>query len=128
MTTILIAEDHLVTQRVLSKRLRDAGHQVITVTNGCDAFDRLRETEVDIVITDLAMPKMDGLTLLKKIRADATYAHIPIIVLTASALDEQRLEASAAGADAFLEKPVSSWELESTLRRFMTGTTPPSHA
>ena len=127
MTTILIAEDHLVTQRVLSKRLRDAGHQVITASNGRDAWDQLSETDVDIVITDLAMPKMDGLTLLKKIRTESADIHIPIIVLTANVLDEQRLEARAAGANAFLEKPVSSWELESTLSQFLTGDTTPSH-
>lgn len=121
MATILIAEDHLVTQRVLTKRLRDAGHQVITATNGQDALTELTTgvAAVDLVITDLAMPQVDGLTLLREIRADAEIANLPVIVLTASALDEQRQAALAAGASGFLEKPVSSWELESTLSRFL---------
>lgn len=121
MATILVAEDHLASQLVLSKRLRNAGHTVLTAANGREALALLHTSPVDLIITDIAMPDMNGLTLVERARADPQHAQTPIVVLTASVLDQDRHAAHMAGADGFLEKPVSSWELESTLRRLLGG-------
>lgn len=116
MSKILVVEDHAVTQRVLSKRLRDAGYAVTTAANGQEALDLLSQGPVDLIISDIAMPQMDGLTLLRRVRADARLAGVPFVVLTTSVLDQHRQEAQQAGADGFLEKPVSSWQLEATVK------------
>jgi CheY-like chemotaxis protein len=121
MATILVVEDHVVTQRVLSKRLRDAGHEVSPATNGLEALALLKEGDVDLIISDIAMPEMDGLTLLRHIRSDERLAHIPVIMLTTSVLDLHRQEAMQAGANGFLEKPVSSWELEAMVKSRLQG-------
>lgn len=116
MATILVVEDHVVTQRLLSKRLRDAGHEVSPAANGLEALALLEEGTVDLIISDIAMPEMDGLTLLRHIRSDERLAQIPFIMLTTSVLDLHRQEAMQAGANGFLEKPVSSWELEAMVK------------
>ena len=119
MATILVVEDHAVTQRVLSKRLRDAGHTVVTATNGVEALEVLDEYPVDMIISDIAMPQMDGLTLLRRVRADERFAGVPFVMLTTSVLDQHRQEAQQAGANGFLEKPVSSWELEAMVKSLL---------
>jgi CheY-like chemotaxis protein len=119
MARILVVEDHLITQRVLSKRLRNDGHVVTTADNGRAALDRLGQQVVDLVISDIAMPEMDGLTFLKQLRADDRFRSLPVIMLTTSVLDQHRTEAADAGANDFLEKPVSSWELRETVNRLL---------
>jgi chemosensory pili system protein ChpA (sensor histidine kinase/response regulator) len=119
MATILVVEDHLVTQLVLSKRLRNSGYEVVTANNGQEALAHLARAPVDLIISDISMPEMDGLDFLRRVRADDALRNVPVIILTTSVLDQHRLEASAAGANGFLEKPVSSWELEETIRRFL---------
>jgi CheY-like chemotaxis protein len=121
MATILVVEDHAVTQRVLSKRLRDAGHVVSPATNGIEALALLKEVSVDLIISDIAMPEMDGLTLLRHIRGDERLAQTPVVMLTTSVLDLHRQEAMQAGANGFLEKPVSSWELEAMVKSQLQG-------
>lgn len=123
MATILVVEDHVVTQRLLSKRLRDAGHEVSPAANGLEALALLEEGTVDLIISDIAMPEMDGLTLLRHIRSDERLAQIPVLVLTTSVLDLHRQEAMQAGANGFLEKPVSSWELEAMVKSQLQGKT-----
>jgi CheY-like chemotaxis protein len=116
MATIIVVEDHAVTQRVLSKRLRDAGHTVMTANNGLEALQLLDELPVDLIISDIAMPEMDGLTFLRRVRADERLNGVPFVMLTTSVLDQHRQEAQQAGANGFLEKPVSSWELAATVK------------
>lgn len=120
MATILVVEDHPVTQLVISKRLRNSGHEVVTANSGREALAYLARSRVDLLISDISMPEMDGLDLLKRMRTDEALRNVPVIILTNSVLDQHRLEASAAGANSFLEKPVSSWELEATVKRLLT--------
>ncbi len=119
MATILVVEDHPITQLVISKRLRNRGHKVITASSGHEALAHLGQSCVDLIISDISMPEMDGLDLLRHMRADEALRNVPVIILTNSVLDQHRLEASAEGANGFLEKPVSSWELEATIQRFL---------
>jgi len=126
MATILLVEDHAVTQRVLSKRLRNGGYEVITADNGFQALAELAVTPIDLIISDIAMPEMDGLELLRRVRSEARYQQIPVIDLTTSVLDHHRQEASAIGVSGFLEKPVSSWELDETVKRLLCKQTAPA--
>lgn len=118
--SILVVDDYLVTQRVLSTQLRKGGYTVTTVSSGREALTHLASHAIDLAIIDVAMPEMDGITLLEKLRKEQGYTSLPIIMLTASALDEDRLRAQAAGATDFLTKPVSSWELLDVVNRQLT--------
>jgi two-component system chemotaxis response regulator CheY len=119
MATILIAEDNPVNQRMLTFILKKEGHTVITAVHGVEALDRLAETTIDVVITDIGMPEMDGITLLKHMRADASYQELPVIVITASGEDVDYATARKAGANDLLTKPVSSRQLIDTVSRVL---------
>src|SRR6476469_7871093 len=105
MSTILIVDDSPVIQRLLSLTLQRAGHHMLAVSNGYEALELLSATPIDLAIVDLAMPEMDGLTLLQAIRAGAKHPYLPVIMLTASGQDPDRLTAREAGANDFLTKP-----------------------
>lgn len=119
MPTILIVEDNVLTQRVLGMALRSAGYSVATAGNGIEALERLQDTPVDLMLSDIAMPQMDGLTLLRHVRDDAAYAALPVVLLTANGQATIRDQALALGADGFLTKPTGSRELLETISRFV---------
>lgn len=120
MATILIVEDYAVTQRVLSLTLKNNGHDAVIAGNGIEALERLAEFVVDMALVDIAMPEMDGIELLHRLRSDARYQSLPVVMLTASGQDEDRSIALAAGANGFLTKPASSRELIDTVTQFIT--------
>lgn len=117
MPTILVVDDYSVTIRVLSTQLRKGGYDVVTASNGSEALSQLEQQKIDLAIVDIAMPDMDGITLLEQVRGNQQLAGLPIVMLTASVLDDDRLRALKAGASGFLTKPVSSWELLDIVNR-----------
>jgi two-component system chemotaxis response regulator CheY len=119
MTTILIVDDSPVSQRLLGYTLIRGGYTVITAGHGREALQRLTEAPVDLVIADLAMPEIDGISLLRQIRADRHLHALPLMMLTASGQDEDRLIAEAAGVNDFLTKPASSSELLDAVQRLV---------
>jgi len=119
MATILVVDDYAVTQRMLSFTLQKQGHATVTASGGAEALDVLQDHPVDLAILDLAMPEMDGVTLLKRLRADPRFQRLPVIMLTASGEDQDRVAAKVAGANDFLTKPTSSRELTETVNRLL---------
>lgn len=119
MPTILIVEDNALTQRVLQMTLQNQGYQIIVAANGLEAIEKLEHIHVDLAVVDVLMPVMDGLSLLRHLRADNRYEALPVIILTANSQDSIRSQALAIGADGFLTKPTSSRELVDTVRRFV---------
>ncbi|MDR0542476.1 MAG: response regulator [Dysgonamonadaceae bacterium] len=104
--TLLIAEDDRELRHFLYNRLKTA-YNVVKVSNGKKALECLRKENVDIVITDVLMPEMDGLQLCAEIKSNVDTSHIPVIMLTAKADVKSRIEGLDAGADAYVEKPFS---------------------
>lgn len=119
MTTILIVEDNTLTQRVLQLTLQNQGYEIVVAGNGLEALELLERTKADLAVVDVAMPMMDGLSLLRYLRDDNRYEALPVIMLTANSQDSIRSQALAIGADGFLTKPTSSRELLDTVRRFV---------
>ncbi len=119
MGNILVAEDNIVMQKLLSKRLQMAGHQVKMASNGLEALTFLEAAAADLILSDIAMPYMDGLTLLRRVRSDRRFIDIPFVLLTTSVLDQHRVDARQGGADGFLQKPVSSWELDTLINKLL---------
>ncbi len=122
MASILIVDDYVVTLRILSTQLRKGGYEVVTAGSGKEAISQLSQRNFDLAIVDIAMPEMDGITLLEKLRKELGQVSLPIIMLTASALDEDRARAQLAGATDFLTKPISSWELLDVVQRQLAKT------
>jgi two-component system KDP operon response regulator KdpE len=121
---ILIVDDEPQIVRVLRTALSTQGYALRTAANGVEGLEALQDWEPDLVITDLAMPQMDGVELCREIRA---VSQVPIIVLSVRNQDRQKIEALDAGADDFVTKPFSIQELQARVRaqlRRQTAATP----
>lgn len=111
---LLLAEDEKELSAALVAIFKHNNYSVDAVYNGIDALDYLRTDIYDAVILDIMMPKMDGLTVLKKIRAEGN--HIPVIILTAVSGVDNKVIGLDSGADDYLTKPFSSKELLARVR------------
>ena len=115
MATILVVDDASLTRLLLEVMLQRLDHTVLFADNGEEALETLASREVHLVITDINMPYMDGLALLDNLRADGLYQNLPVVVMTASGLEEISQQALKKGASAFLNQPFSSWDLARVL-------------
>jgi CheY-like chemotaxis protein len=104
---VLIADDNADMRRYVARLLRTRC-EVATATDGRSALECIRRRQPDLIISDVMMPGMDGFGLLRELRADPSLRHIPVILLSARAGEEARIEGLDAGADDYLTKPFSS--------------------
>ncbi|MEM5384381.1 response regulator [Paraburkholderia phymatum] len=115
--TILLAEDDVRNIFALSHVIEPLGATLAIARNGREALDVLANgRDVDLVLMDIMMPEMDGLTAIGHIRGDARFAHLPIIALTAKAMAEDRMRCLEAGADDYISKPIDVDKLISLCR------------
>ncbi len=114
---ILVAEDNRTNQTVATRMLSKMGHSPVVADNGKEALLLLTTHRFDLVLMDIQMPEMDGLTTTRKIREseNGTRLHMPIIAMTAHAMKGDRERCLAAGMDGYVSKPISSQELEKTI-------------
>jgi len=106
MQTIMVVDDALVMRNLMGAILRQAGYAAIEMCDGTDAMKYARENSVDMVITDINMPNMNGISLVSKLRRLETYAHIPILMITTESSDYKKTKAKNMGADGWLQKPI----------------------
>ena len=103
---ILLVEDNEVNRDMLVRRLQRAGHQVATAADGETALTAMREQQPAVVLMDMNLPVMDGWTACRESQQDASIAEIPIIALTAHAMEEDKHRALEAGCSDYATKPV----------------------
>lgn len=111
MTTILLVDDYAPNHRLMSFVLEQSGYAVVSALDGMQALDCLAAMPIDLIVTDLTMPRLDGIGLAERVRADARLRRLPIIVVTASGKETDEVKAAGVGVDAFLTKPVDSEDL-----------------
>ena len=117
METILIVDDDMRNVFALSKVLQNRGAKTLKAENGMKALEMLEQTsDVDLVLMDIMMPVMDGYETMKKIRAKSRFNKLPIIALTAKAMQRDKEDCIAAGANDYLAKPVEIDRLLSMMR------------
>ena len=102
---ILTVDDSPSVRQVVSFTLREAGYDVVEASNGQDALNKVKVNSVDMVVTDLNMPVMDGIELIRNLRLDARHRFIPIIMLTTESQESKKLEGKKAGATGWIVKP-----------------------
>ncbi|HUU61801.1 MAG TPA: response regulator [Acidimicrobiia bacterium] len=116
---ILVVEDSPLVQRLLAVCLRDLGRPVRGVLDGPTALEDIAADPPALAILDIGLPGMDGWELLRRIRLDPQWGRLPVLVLTAHAQEEYRLEADRRGADGFMTKPFEPDALRAAVGRLL---------
>ena len=109
--TVLLVEDNLVNQMVAQELLQSMNAKVIIANNGQQALDLLAKNTIDLILMDIQMPVMDGLTATRKIRENPQYKQLPIVAMTAHAREEDQQQSLAAGMNLHIAKPVTYEQL-----------------
>ena len=105
--TILIVDDSASLRQVVSMTLKSAGYDVIEACDGQDALGKLTGQKVHLIISDVNMPVMDGITFVREVKKNASYKFTPVIMLTTEGQDAKKEQGRAAGAKAWIVKPFS---------------------
>ncbi|MBQ8046898.1 MAG: response regulator [Prevotella sp.] len=118
LPTVMVVEDDAELQQFLV-RLFSGKYNILAVNNGAEAMDLLRSEIINLVISDIMMPEMDGLELCRTLKADIETCHIPIILLTAKTTLTNKIEGLESGADAYIEKPFSTGHLSAQVENLL---------
>ncbi len=119
MTSILIADDSTSMRGMVEATLQSAGHQIVSAADGKEALDFAKQSSFDAVVTDLNMPVMDGITLVKELRALPNYKYTPILLLTTESGTDKKTAGKQAGATGWIVKPFNPEKLLSTVSRVL---------
>ncbi len=117
---VLVVDDYEDTRELYREYLGYVGYDVSTAADGDAALRCALRQNCDVIVLDLALPKLDGLTVLRMLRSNSHTKDVPVIVLSASANALMRAEALAAGANLFVAKPCSPEELDAAIRGVLT--------
>ena len=116
---ILLVDDDKIMRKLLSLYLSEGGFSVVTAENGLNAMEKLGSDVFDLVMTDLIMPFMDGVEFVKTMKSNPATSHIPIIMLSAVTDGDEKERAIQAGADGYLQKPVTAEEMAAKVRQML---------
>lgn len=113
---IMIVDDCPTTRKILGHYVKSRGYSVVFAENGLDAIEKLGTDTVNLIMTDLNMPYMDGIELIKTLRADPGLSNIPILMVTTENDEAEKEKALSSGADGYLVKPVSGDKLSQNIK------------
>ena len=117
--TIMTADDSASIRQMVSFTLKQEGYAVIEAVDGADALEKMKSNQVDMLVTDLNMPRMDGLELIKSVRLLPQYKFTPIIFLTTESADSKKGEAKSAGATGWIIKPFKPEQLTAVVKKVL---------
>ena len=117
--TILTVDDSTSMRQMVKATLQSAGYGVIEAADGQEALDFARDNAVDLVISDVNMPRMDGITLIHELRTLPSYRLTPLLLLTTESSQEKKMEGKRAGATGWIVKPFNPTQLLATLKRLL---------
>ena len=119
MRRIMIVDDSVSMRQMVGFTLRQGGYEVIEAQHGQDALSKLQSATVDLIITDLNMPVMDGITLIQNVRKQPSMKSKPILMLTTEGLASKKEQGKAAGATGWLVKPFDPEKLLQTIAKVL---------
>jgi DNA-binding response OmpR family regulator len=119
MAKVLIVEDELTLANNLAEKLRSEGYNAIIASDGEQGLEKVRAERPDLLVLDIMLPGLDGLSLCRIIRRDTSTAHIPIIMLTARGTEVDKIVGLESGADDYIVKPVALGEFLARVRAVM---------
>jgi len=116
---IMTADDSASVRQMVSFTLKQNGYDVVEAVDGQDALTKLSGKKVDMLLTDLNMPKLDGIGLIKGVRAGALNKFIPIVMLTTESQDSKKAEGKSAGATGWIVKPFKPEQLIAVVKKVL---------
>ncbi len=119
MTKILIVEDETTLAETLAENLSEEGHETLIASDGETGFALIRSEQPDLVVLDIMLPKLDGLSVCRLVRRDPSTMHIPIIMLTARSTEVDKIVGLESGADDYIVKPFGLGEFLARVRAVM---------
>jgi DNA-binding response OmpR family regulator len=119
MPKVLIVEDQQALANQLAEKLRNEGFSVQTAGDGEDGLEKIKAEHPDLIVLDIMLPKLDGLSLCRIVRRDPATAHIPIIMLTARSSEVDKIVGLESGADDYVVKPLALGEFLARVRAVM---------
>ncbi len=119
MATILTVDDTASMRQMISFTLNSVGHEVIQACDGKEALQLLQGKKVDLVIADVNMPNMDGITLVKNLREQPDYKFTPILMLTTESQESKRQQGKVAGATGWIVKPFNPEQLLNVVKKVL---------
>ena len=117
--TILVVDDSSSMRQVVSMALKGSGYDVIEACDGKDALGKLAGQRVHLVISDVNMPNMDGITFVKEMKKNPAYKFVPVIMLTTEGSDEKKKAGQEAGAKAWVVKPFQPQQMLAAVSRIL---------
>lgn len=117
--TIMTVDDSASVRLMVNFTLKELGYHIVEAENGMEALKKLEKKQIDMLITDINMPELDGISLVKKVRANPAYKFIPIIMLTTESQAEKKNEGKAAGATGWIVKPFKPDQLAAVVRKVL---------
>lgn len=117
--TIMIIDDSATLRQVVVVTLKKAGYDVIEASDGKDALNKLTGQKINLIICDVNMPNMDGITFLKEIKTKPNYKFTPVIMLTTESQEAKKMEGKAAGAKAWVVKPFKPEQMLSAIEKLI---------
>ena len=117
--TIMIIDDSASIRMVLSIALKKAGYEVMEAKDGKDALGKMTGLKIHLVVCDVNMPNMDGITFLKEVKQNRDYKFTPIIMLTTESQEVKKQEGKAAGAKAWVVKPFKPEQMLSAIEKLV---------
>ena len=116
--TILVVDDSASMRQLVSFALKSAGYEVVAAVHGKDGLEKMKSGKVDMIVTDLNMPEMDGIELIKNVRSNPASKFTPILMLTTESQETRKQEGKQAGASGWIVKPFKPEELVDLVRKF----------
>ncbi len=119
MAKVVIVEDEQTLIRNLAAKLQDDGFKVATATDGEEGLEKIRSERPDLIVLDIMLPRLDGLSICRIVRNDTSLSHVPIIMLTARGTEVDKIIGLESGADDYIVKPFSLGEFLARVRAVM---------
>ncbi|MCP4111725.1 MAG: response regulator [Desulfobacteraceae bacterium] len=117
--TIIVVDNSEAVRELISFTLEEEGYNTVKAEDGCDALTKMNDTKADMMFTDLNMPNMDGIELVRQVRARPGYKFLPIIIVTTVSDPSVKQQAKTAGATAWITKPFKGEQLLRVVKKVL---------
>jgi two-component system chemotaxis response regulator CheY len=117
--TIMVVDDSTSVRQMVAFTIKNCGYEVIEAKDGQDALTKISGKTIDMIVTDLNMPNLDGIGLIRGVRAEPSHRFIPIIMLTTESQESKKVEGKQAGATGWIVKPFKPEQLVGVIRKVL---------